>query len=114
MWYAGGGDHQSLFIPFFSFSPQPQVNNHLYLFIKLANAGNFAKYVKEKGVLTEKEAGYFFSQILLGLDYMHSKSIAHRDMKLVRESSLGAILGAILNSFLCRTTSSSCASPAAS
>lgn len=114
MWYAGGGDHQSLFIPFFSFSPQPQVNNHLYLFIKLANAGNFAKYVKEKGVLTEKEAGYFFSQILLGLDYMHSKSIAHRDMKLVRE--FGSHFWNHLELFflLCRTTSSSCASPAAS
>lgn len=59
------------------------VNNHLYLFIKFANAGNFAKYVKEKGVLTEKEAGYFFSQICLGLQYMHSVFIAHRDMKLV-------------------------------
>lgn len=56
----------------------------MYLFIKLANAGNFAKYVKDKGVLTEKEAGYFFSQILLGLEYMHSVLIAHRDMKLVR------------------------------
>lgn len=58
------------------------VNNEIYLFIKLANGGNLAKYVKEKGVLTEVESRAFWAQMLVGVEYMHSLSIAHRDIKL--------------------------------
>lgn len=57
-------------------------NNLLYIFIKLANGGNFAKYLKDKGVLTERESAVFFGQILVGIEYMHSLNIAHRDIKL--------------------------------
>ena len=58
------------------------MNNVLYIFIKLANGGNFAKYVREKGVLTEHESCVFFGQILVAVEYMHSLCIAHRDVKL--------------------------------
>lgn len=56
-------------------------NNHLFIFIRLANGGAMDSYIKEKGVIPERESQNFFAQILNGLEYMHSLNIAHRDMK---------------------------------
>lgn len=58
------------------------VNAHLYMFMKLANSGTFRRYIKNKGVLVEKEAQVFFAQTLNAVEHMHSLHIAHRDIKL--------------------------------
>jgi len=43
-------------------------------------------YVKEKNYdgryLPEEEVRQIIKQVLLGVDYMHSKNVAHRDIKL--------------------------------
>ena len=98
------------------------VNNVLYIFIKLANGGNFAKYVKDKvmfcanlglshfltgrcfvtqGVLTEHESSVFFGQILVALEYMHSLSIAHRDVKLENVHKHGTLSRSLDNLICC-------------
>ncbi len=37
--------------------------------------------MQEKKILSEDEAMYYFTMILIGLHYLHSKQISHRDLK---------------------------------
>ena len=37
--------------------------------------------MKQKKILSEDEGMYFFTMILIGLEYLHSKKIIHRDLK---------------------------------
>ena len=37
--------------------------------------------MKEKKIFSEEEGMYYFTMILIGLDYLHSKKIIHRDLK---------------------------------
>lgn len=52
-----------------------------YLVMEFFPAINFGEYLKNKGVLSLKEAGSYFSQICDGLYAVHQKGIIHRDIK---------------------------------
>ena len=54
----------------------------MYIFMELADGGNFAKFVQKKGTLTEAEAKLYYAQMVCGINHMHSLGIAHRDIKL--------------------------------
>jgi len=47
----------------------------------LCAGGELFYLLHQKGRLTEKEAKFYFSEILLGLEYIHSKGIVYRDLK---------------------------------
>ena len=46
--------------------------------------GELFDFISEKEALSEEEASDFIQQILLGLKHMHSKHIAHLDLKVSR------------------------------
>lgn len=48
----------------------------------LASGGDLLNYVRRRGRLKEDLAKFIFRQIILGLQYINSKGILHRDIKL--------------------------------
>ena len=53
----------------------------LCIVTQLVNGGDLAALMTEKKVFEEKEGMYYFTMILIGLHYLHSKNITHRDLK---------------------------------
>lgn len=52
-----------------------------YLVLEHVSGGELFDYLVKKGRLTPKEARRFFRQIVSALDFCHSHSICHRDLK---------------------------------
>ncbi|KAK2076525.1 hypothetical protein QBZ16_005285 [Prototheca wickerhamii] len=57
---------------------------HLGVVMECANGGDLHSYISRRAErrLSEGEARWFFQQIVVGLDYCHSRGVANRDLKL--------------------------------
>jgi serine/threonine protein kinase len=55
-----------------------QSKNHLYLVMEYLNGGDCASLLKAVGALDEKWARQYVSEMVLGLEFLHSKGIVHR------------------------------------
>ncbi|KAJ3073992.1 hypothetical protein HDU98_000153 [Podochytrium sp. JEL0797] len=62
---------------YFSF----QTKDNLYLVMEYLNGGDCAALVKAVGSLDEKWAKQYISEVVLGVEFLHSKGIIHRDLK---------------------------------
>lgn len=62
---------------FFTF----QSRDYLYLVMEYLNGGDCAALVKTLGGLSEDWAKKYIAEVVLGLEYLHSKGIVHRDLK---------------------------------
>ena len=60
-------------------------DNNLNIIMEYCDSGDLNSFIcnlkKENKYLTEEEIWHFFIQISLGLSYIHSKNILHRDLK---------------------------------
>ncbi|KAH9408959.1 hypothetical protein TYRP_011232 [Tyrophagus putrescentiae] len=57
------------------------VNEKLYIFMQLADAGSFGKLLEKGGAMDERDAKFYFAQMVCGVGHMHACNIAHRDIK---------------------------------
>lgn len=58
-----------------------QTPDCLYIIVDYINGGDLFFHIKRKGHLSEKEAKFYGAQIILGLEYIHSKNVIYRDLK---------------------------------
>jgi serine/threonine protein kinase len=56
-------------------------SNKICIFLEYAGRGSLRQFYQKKGRLQESQVAYCTKQILLGLQYLHSNGIAHRDIK---------------------------------
>lgn len=75
------------------------------LFMELCTGGDLLHYLRRRRRLEEPIAKLFLKQLMNGLGYLHSKDIAHRDIKLenILLSNLGRIKICDLGVSICMT-----------
>ncbi|XP_010215992.1 PREDICTED: testis-specific serine/threonine-protein kinase 4 [Tinamus guttatus] len=59
-----------------------ETSSRHYIIMELAPAGNVLQRVLSQGPCSERQAGLWFSQLVLCLVYLHSRAIVHRDLKM--------------------------------
>ncbi|CAG0922744.1 unnamed protein product, partial [Notodromas monacha] len=53
----------------------------VFIFMQYCENGDLLDYVRDHGVIKEPQARVWFKQMYAGLSYLHSRNIAHRDLK---------------------------------
>jgi serine/threonine protein kinase len=57
-------------------------NHHILIIMEYISCGDLLTFVRKRTKLSEKIAKFIFRQIIEALQYIHSKNIIHRDIKL--------------------------------
>ena len=55
---------------------------YILIIMEYINGGNLFSFLKKRRKVSEKTAKFLYKQIILGLKYIHSHNIVHRDIKL--------------------------------
>ena len=86
-----------------------------YIIMEYIPDGEFFNYIVEKERIEEKEASFFYSQIIHGIKEINSKSICHRDIKpenllLTKDKTIKIIDFGLSNEYV-DTLNTQCGSP---
>jgi len=55
---------------------------YILIIMEYINGGNLFSFLKKRRKVSEKTAKFLYKQIILGIKYIHSHNIVHRDIKL--------------------------------
>jgi protein kinase A len=56
-------------------------NANIYLGLEFVSGGEMFSHLVKKGCFTDEVAKFYISQVVLGIEYLHSLDILHRDLK---------------------------------
>ncbi|BES96731.1 testis-specific serine threonine-protein kinase [Nesidiocoris tenuis] len=56
-------------------------DDQVYMFMDLCDGGDFLDFIRLRGALVESRARHFFRQLVDAVGYLHTREIAHRDLK---------------------------------
>lgn len=59
-----------------------ETHSHIVYVMEVCGGGDLLTFVRRRRKLKEDNAKFIFKQIILGLQYVHSKGVLHRDIKL--------------------------------
>jgi len=59
-----------------------ETKKHILFVIEMCAGGDLLNYVRKRRRLSEDVAKYMMKQLIEGLQYIHTKNIVHRDIKL--------------------------------
>ena len=59
-----------------------ETQKHICIVMEYICAGDLLSFIRKRSKLTEQTAKYIFKQIILGLNFIHTHNIVHRDIKL--------------------------------
>merc|ERR1719450_539753 len=58
-----------------------QTSSHLFLVLDFCGGGELFFHMLKRGRFEETDARFYFCEILLGLEYLHSQQVLYRDLK---------------------------------
>ena len=58
-----------------------KTKNNIYIITELVNGKDLYEFVKDLKYLCEPEAAYIIQQVIIGVRYLHSLGVVHRDLK---------------------------------
>lgn len=58
-----------------------ETKHAIYMIMEYAEGGELFDYIVSKGRLSEREAAFFYYQLIEGIEFLHKHKIAHRDIK---------------------------------
>jgi serine kinase len=53
----------------------------VFIFMRYAENGDMLDFIRQNGLVPERQAKIWFRQMVQGLQYLHTQNIAHRDLK---------------------------------
>uniref|UniRef100_F7EGK9 non-specific serine/threonine protein kinase n=1 Tax=Monodelphis domestica TaxID=13616 RepID=F7EGK9_MONDO len=69
-----------------------ETTSRVYMILELAQGGDVLEWIQRYGACSEALAGKWFSQVTLGIAYLHSKGIVHRPSAAGRDLKLENLL----------------------
>lgn len=63
-------------------------SENVYMILELCENRTLVELLKKRRRLSEPEARFYLKQLLDAIQYMHSKRVIHRDLKLGRSTSV--------------------------